>query len=92
MQVNLPPILPYAIGALLVLSGLLRVKYLGAPRIPRPKSTQDGIDGIDGIDTPASDIPVRGKEQKRHVRMGIIWVGLGLFLVVSTYLQIRRQG
>ena len=86
MHVNLPPILPYSIGALLVLFGLLRVKYLAAPRVPTAKSTLDE-------DAPApGDVPVRGKEEKRHYRMGIIWVGLGLFLVVSTYLQLRRHG
>jgi hypothetical protein len=85
MHVNLPPILPYSIGALLILFGLLRVKYLAAPRVPPAKSMEEAAD------PDASDTPVRGKEQKRHLRMGLLWVALGLFLVISTYLQLRRQ-
>ena len=82
MHLNVPPILPYAVGALLVLFGGLRVKYLGAPRTPR----------ITEADSDSSENPpaVRGKEQRRHQRMGVVWVLLGLFLLISTYVQSRR--
>jgi hypothetical protein len=82
MRLNVPPIIPYVVGAMLVLFGLLRAKYLGAPRPPR--ATEDGGPGEDAA-------PVRGKDQRRHVRMGVVWVLLGLFLLISTYLQIRRS-
>ena len=81
MQLNVPPIVPYVLGAILVLFGSLRIRYLSAPRTPRPSEDDDGS-------TDAT--PVRGKEQKRHLRMGVVWMVLGLFLLVSTYLQVRR--
>jgi hypothetical protein len=33
----------------------------------------------------------RGPEQRRHIRWGIIWILLGLFLAISTFIQVRRQ-
>jgi len=83
MQLNIPPIIPYAVGAMLVLFGALRAKYLGAPRTPQVTEGEAESSTL----APA----VRGKEQRRHLRMGVIWVLLGLFLVVSTFLQMRRR-
>jgi hypothetical protein len=82
MRLNIPPIIPYAVGAMLVVFGLLRVKYLGAPRPPR--ITED--DAGSSIEA----APVRGKEQHRHLRMGVVWVLLGIFLLISTYVQLHR--
>lgn len=81
MGFTIPPIIPYVLGAILVVFGILRVKYLAAPRL------QEAVDGKE----PDSK-PKRGREQRRHLRMGLIWIGMGLFLVVSTYLQLRQQG
>jgi predicted nucleic acid-binding Zn ribbon protein len=81
VQLNVPPVVPYIVGAVLVLFGSLRIRYLAAPRAPRPSEDDDGS---------ADVAPVRGKEQKRHLRMGVVWILLGLFLLVSTYLQVRR--
>ena len=81
MQLNVPPLVPYVVGAVLVLFGSVRIKYLAAPRVPRPAEDDNG--SVEGT-------PVRGKEQKRHLRMGVVWILLGLFLLVSTYLQVRR--
>lgn len=83
MHLNIPPIVPYALGAMLVIFGLLRAKYLSAPRMPR--ITEDDVET--SVNAPA----VRGKEQRRHLRMGVIWVLLGLFLLISTYLQVHRR-
>ena len=83
MQLNIPPIIPYAVGAMLVMFGILRAKYLGAPRTPRP--TEDEAES--STNPPA----IRGKEQRRHLRMGVVWVLLGLFLLVSTFLNARRM-
>jgi hypothetical protein len=82
VQLNVPPIVPYVVGAILVLFGSLRITYLGAPRAPRPLEDDAG----------ASDDakPVRGKQQRRHLAMGGVWVAMGLFLLVSTYFQVRR--
>jgi hypothetical protein len=81
VQLNVPPIVPYVVGAVLVLFGSLRIKYLSAPRAPRPAEDDNGS---------VEATPVRGKEQKRHLTMGALWILLGLFLLVSTYLQVRR--
>jgi hypothetical protein len=81
VQVHIPPVVPYVIGAMLVLFGGLRVKYLGAPRVPHLTEDVDGT---------ADEAPVRGKQQRRHVRMGVLWILMGAFLLVSTYIQIRR--
>ena len=81
MQVNIPPIVPYVIGAVLILFGSVRIKYLASPRAPRPSEDDDGSNEAQ---------LVRGKEQKRHLRWGVIYILLGLFLLASTYMQVRR--
>ena len=81
MQVYIPPVVPYAVGAMLVVFGGLRIKYLGASRAPA--LSEDG-------DHPQDETPVRGKEQRRHVRMGVLWILMGAFLLVSTYFQVRQ--
>ncbi len=77
---NIPPIVPYVVGAALVLFGGLRIKYLGAAREQRQS---DGDGALEAR-------PARGKEQRRHLRMGVLWILMGLFLLVSTYFQVRR--
>jgi hypothetical protein len=42
-------------------------------------------------ETSVNPPPVRGKEQRRHLRMGVVWVLLGLFLLISTYVQVHRR-
>ena len=92
MQLNVPPIIPYAIGFILILFGALRVKYLGAPR-PRRRPDDDeagaGASADPAVETEES--LERGPQQRRHIRWGIIWILLGFFLVVSTFIQVRRQ-
>jgi hypothetical protein len=83
MRLNVSPVVPYVVGAMLVFFGALRAKYLGAPRVPRLGPGED--------DKGEEVQPVRGKEQKRHRAMGAVWVVLGLFLIVSTYIQVRRR-
>jgi hypothetical protein len=83
MHLNIPPIIPYAVGAMLVVFGSLRAKYLSAPRTSRMTEEDAG--------TSTNEEPVRGKEQRRHLRMGVVWVLLGLFLLISTYVQAHRR-
>jgi len=83
MRLQIPPIVPYVVGALLVVFGILRAKYLGAPRPPRTADDEEGA--------AADPKPVRGKAQRRHLAMGMVWVALGLFLVLSTAYQIHRR-
>jgi len=83
MHLNVPPVIPYAVGAMLVVFGILRAKYLSVPRTPR-MSEEDA-------ETSENPPAVRGKEQRRHLRMGVVWVLLGLFLLVSTYVQVHKR-
>jgi hypothetical protein len=91
MHLNLPPLIPYMVGALLVVFGIVRVKVLGAPRPPR------SADGDEAQAAPMAESPVaepadvRGPEQKRHIRWGVLWVLMGLFLLISTFIQTHRQ-
>jgi hypothetical protein len=78
MRLNIPPIVSYVFGAILVVFGVLRVKYLAAPR-PAP--------GDDDAESSTQGPAVRGKVQQRHLRWGVIYVLLGLFLIISTYYQ-----
>ena len=101
MRLNIPPVIPYVVGAMLVLFGGLRIKYLAAPR-PAQSSGGNGADDGSGDGSgesaragteevaPTERKPVRRKEQKRHFKMGALWILMGLFLLVSTYLEVRR--
>jgi hypothetical protein len=83
MRLNISPVIPYLVGAMLVVFGALRAKYLAAPRPPRPRDEED--------QSAAEAAAIRGKEEKRHLRMGVVWILLGVFLLVSTYWQTRRH-
>lgn len=69
MNVVIPPLLFYAVGAVLVVVGTLRSLLLGRRRPGREI---------------ADDDPARERFRRRHFVWGIIWVALGLFLIVST--------
>jgi hypothetical protein len=69
MNVIIPPIFFYAIGTLLVVFGALRTIMLGRRRADRELS---------------EDTPERAKQRRRHRAMGVVWVLMGLFLIVST--------
>jgi hypothetical protein len=87
MQVNLPPIIPYIIGLALIVFGGLRIKFLGAPRARPERDT----DLLEPSAAPREEVIERGSEQRRHIRWGVIWMLLGAFVVISTYLQAHRQ-
>jgi uncharacterized membrane protein HdeD (DUF308 family) len=61
MNVQLPPVLFYGIGALLVIFGALRAIHLGWQR-----------------------------NDRRHKMWGLLWVGMGIFLIVSTIIKLPR--
>jgi hypothetical protein len=88
MQINIPPAIPYAVGAILILFGILRAKYLAAPRAPRLADDDQAESSLGKAEARAE---IRGPEQRRHLRMGIVWILLGLFLVISTIMQMRRR-
>jgi hypothetical protein len=68
-QVTVPPILFYAVGTLLVVFGALRTAMLGRRRADRELT---------------EDTPERAKARRRHMIMGIVWILMGLFLILST--------
>ena len=68
-MITLPPIFFYAIGTLLVVFGALRSIILGRRRADREVT---------------EDTPERAKARRRHLVMGLIWLGMGVFLIVST--------
>ena len=91
MQLNLPPIIPYAVGCILILFGALRINYLGAPRVRKRNDDDESAGEVSGDRTVEPEERLqRGPEQRRHIRWGIIWILLGLFLVISTFVQVRR--
>ena len=83
MQLNIPPSFFYVFGAILVALGTMRATYLGAPRTPR--------ESVDEDDAPKDTAPSRGPAERRHLRWGIIYVLMGLFLIISTYVQAHRR-
>jgi hypothetical protein len=82
MRLSIPPIVPYVFGAILVVFGIVRAKYLGAPRTPRASVEDEAA----AQDAP----PERGPAERRHLRWGVIYVAMGLFLIISTYVQLHR--
>ena len=72
MNVAIPPIFFYVIGAMLVIFGALRALTLG-------RRSERSLVDADGNENPA-----RAGERRRHLRFGIIWVLMGVFLIVST--------
>jgi uncharacterized membrane protein len=75
MHVQLPASLIYALGAVLVLFGGVRAVHLGWR----------------GRDRPVDEETTGRKQGPRyHLTVGIIWVAMGLFFLISTYVQSRR--
>ena len=83
MRLNISPVIPYVVGAMLVVFGALRAKYLAAPRLLKLRDEEG--------QPSAEAAPIRGKEETRHLRMGVVWILLGAFLLVSTYWQTRQH-
>ncbi len=93
MDIVLPPALFYGVGIVLIVFGALRAVFLGWRQKPRPEMTEE-TDG-EGLDeqeagsgsTGGGWSRSSGGGYKRHLTFGILWVGLGLFLVVSTAIK-----
>ena len=76
MNVVIPPLFFYVVGALLVIFGALRAATLG-----RRKESREL----------AEDSPQQAKARRRHVTFGIVWIVMGLFLIVSTADVLRMR-
>ena len=84
MNLVIPPLFFYVIGALLVLFGAARALTLGRRR--------PGAEIQD--DDPPNDppnAPARAKARRRHLMWGIIWIGMGIFLVASTAMALKAR-
>ena len=77
MNVVIPPIVFYLLGALFLIFGTLRILVLG-----RRRADREVVD----------DTPERAKARRRHVMFGIFWVLTGVFLIASTAGVLRRGG
>jgi hypothetical protein len=87
MNIELPPVLFYGVGVILIVFGALRAYQLGWQRrfdeLPGdPRENQAGPE--------AGPAPRRSPAARRHITFGLLWVVMGLFLVVSTYVKMRR--
>jgi len=74
---DIPPIVLYFLGVTLVVFGALRAWHLGWKR--RESALLD-----DGT------LSTRRRESQRHVAVGVLWVALGLFVIVSEYIETLR--
>jgi hypothetical protein len=69
MNLVIPPLFFYLIGAALMIGGAVRAATLGR-RDSRGEINEDS--------------PERAKARRRHRTFGLIWVAMGLFLIAST--------
>jgi hypothetical protein len=76
MNLVIPPLFFYLIGAALTIGGAVRAATLG-----RRDSRREIND----------DSPERAKARRRHRTFGLIWVAMGLFLIASTAGVLRMR-
>ena len=69
MNLVIPPLFFYLVGAALTIGGAVRAVTLGR-RDPRGEINEDTAE--------------RAKARRRHRTFGLIWVAMGIFLIVST--------
>ena len=69
MNIVIPPIFFYVMGAILVIAGAVRAATLGR-RNPERELLED--------------TPERAKARRRHLTFGAVWIAMGLFLLFST--------
>jgi hypothetical protein len=85
MRIDLPPALFYGVGIILIVFGLLRAHQLGWQRRHRDLAREPDPEAGEVDATPRTDPAAR-----RHMLFGLLWVVMGIFLVVSTYVNSRR--
>ena len=105
MNVVLPPLLFYGVGVLLTVLGALRAYYLGWKKRPSPPAkgppgaeasadvADEEADGEAEDQGPTQDrsgwARGHGGGYKRNLTFGLLWVGMGIFLILSTWLNAR---
>jgi hypothetical protein len=76
MNVVFPPIVLYVVGAALVIGGIVRALTLGRRRPGREISDDD---------------PAKVRIRRRHFAFGVVWIGAGLFLIISTAMTLKSR-
>jgi|tagenome__1003787_1003787.scaffolds.fasta_scaffold20068188_2 hypothetical protein len=91
MNIELPPVLFYGVGVILIVFGALRAYQLGWQRRfdEGPGERPENQAGPEAAPE-AGPAPRRSRAARRHITFGLLWVVMGLFLVVSTYVKMRR--
>ena len=69
MNLVIPPLFFYLVGAALTIGGAVRALTLGR---------RDSAREIN------ADTPERARARRRHRTFGLIWVAMGIFLIAST--------
>lgn len=80
----IPPVLFYALGAMLTVFGALRAWHFGRRRRREPLAGAD----VEGAESGES--PRERAGRRRHLWMGLAWVLMGLY-VVYTAVGLQRQ-
>jgi cytochrome oxidase assembly protein ShyY1 len=86
MNLVIPPIFFYVIGALLIIFGAARALTLGRHR---PGADIQDDDSSGNPSNEAGGAPARARTRRRHLAFGIIWIGMGIFLIVSTAVVLK---
>jgi hypothetical protein len=81
MNLVIPPIFFYVVGAMLVIFGAARMLWLGVRRPAREIVT----------DTSEAAVATAAKARRRHLVFGIVWIALGVFLILSTSGVLRSR-
>ena len=81
MNLVIPPIFFYVVGAMLVIFGAARMVWLGVRRPAREIV----------IDTSEAAVATAAKARRRHLIFGIVWIALGVFLILSTSGVLRSR-
>jgi hypothetical protein len=93
MQFQIPPAIIYAFGAMLVVFGVVRAYHLGWKQRPDPDEAGGEVDEKAGDEGDEEDRPraAPSTAHRRHLRWGIAYVAMGLFLIVSTLWSARGR-
>ncbi len=81
MNLVIPPLFFYVVGAMLVIFGAGRTFWLGVRRPSREIET----------DVTEAAVAAAAKARRRHFIFGMVWVALGLFLILSTAGVLRSR-
>jgi hypothetical protein len=91
MNLVIPPLFFYVIGAMLVIFGGARALWLGVRRPNRELSVEpadiadaDAEAAADAAQAISTAAATAAKARRRHLTFGIVWILMGLFLIIST--------